>query len=250
MSEFFKITRQEIEWAGRPLILETGRIARQAEGAVLATYGGTSVLCTVVAAREAKPDAEFFPLTVHYQEKTFAVGRIPGGFGRREAKPSDKEVLTSRLIDRPIRPLFPEGFFNEVQVICTTISHDLINEPDIVALIGSSAALALAGVPFKGPVAAARVGYINGEYVLNPTLPDMADSKLDLVVAGTSSGVLMVESEASELSEEIMLGAVNFGHKAFQPIIKAIETLKKAAGKPDWATPVISADYDALFKKS
>lgn len=249
MSNFFSITKEEVDFGGRKLTLETGRIARQAEGSVLASYGDTTVLCTVVAAKKASPGQSFFPLSVHYQEKTFAVGRIPGGYNKREGKPSEKEVLVSRLIDRPIRPLFPEGFFNEVQVVCTVLSHDLINEPTIPAMIGASAALALSGVPFMGPVACAAIGYIDGEYVLNPTLEQSASSKLDLMVAGTTEGVLMVESEAKELSEEIMLGAVDFGHKAFQPVIKAILKLKKSAGKKDWAVTGLSDDYKDLFKK-
>jgi polyribonucleotide nucleotidyltransferase len=249
MSEFFSITREELDFAGRKLVLETGRVARQAEGAVLVNYGETSVLCTVVAARKVAEGQGFFPLSVHYQEKTFAVGRIPGGYTKREGKPSEKEVLVSRLIDRPIRPLFPEGFFNEVQVICTVLSHDLVNEPAIAALIGASAALALSGVPFLGPIAGAAVGYVDGAYVLNPTPEQAAVSQLDLVVAGTSDGVLMVESEAKELSEEIMLGAVDFGHAAFQPVIKAIKNLKKKAGKADWEGAGLGPDYQDLFKK-
>jgi polyribonucleotide nucleotidyltransferase len=233
-SDFFQIKRQEIEWAGRKLILETGKVARQATGAVMATYGETTVLCTVVGAKDAKPDADFFPLSVHYQEKAFAVGRIPGGFFKRETKPSEKEVLTSRLIDRPIRPLFPEGFFNEVQVICTVMSYDHENDPDIVALVGASAALSISGIPFLGPVGAARVGYKDGQYLLNATPAEMACSQLDLVVAGTADGVLMVESEAHELSENVMLDAVVFGHKGFQPVLAAIEALKKDVNTPSW----------------
>ncbi|MBX9805403.1 MAG: polyribonucleotide nucleotidyltransferase [Alphaproteobacteria bacterium] len=243
----FKITRQEVKWGNRTLILETGKVARQADGAVLATYGETTVLCTVVAQREPNPNVDFFPLTVHYQEKVFAVGRIPGGFFKREGRPSEKEVLTSRLVDRPIRPLFPEGFRNEVQVICTVLSHDLENDPDVVALVGASAALAISGVPFLGPVGAARVGYANGEYILNPTPSELIESQLDLILAGTKSGVLMVESEAQELSEDIMLGAVEFGHKAFQPIIEAIAKLKDAAGKDDWDLPAPAYDKKAIY---
>ncbi|MBM3469098.1 MAG: polyribonucleotide nucleotidyltransferase [Alphaproteobacteria bacterium] len=239
----FKIAREEIDWGKRKLILEAGKIARQADGAVLITYGETTVLCTVVGQKEANPDVDFLPLTVHYQEKVYAVGRIPGGFFKREGRPSEKEVLTSRLIDRPIRPLFPEKFHNEVQVVCTVLSHDLENDPDIVALIGASAALSLSGVPFLGPVGAARVGYSDGQYVLNPTPTQLENSQLDLVVAGTNSGVLMVESEAQELSEDIMLGAVEFGHQAFQPIIELITRLKKAAGKELWE--VVPPSYDA-----
>ncbi|MDX2113505.1 MAG: polyribonucleotide nucleotidyltransferase [Alphaproteobacteria bacterium] len=230
----FNITRRSIEWGGRTLTLETGRIARQADGAVLATYGNTVVLCTVVGVKEAKSDVDFFPLTVHYQEKAFAAGKIPGGFFKREGKPSEKEVLTSRLIDRPIRPLFPEGFYNEVQVICTLLSHDLENDPDIVALVGTSAALTLSGIPFMGPIAAARVGYKNGEYLLNPTKTQMQDTQLDLVVAGTKRSVLMVESEAKELSEEVMLGAVMYGHKQMQPVMDMIIDMAETAAKDAW----------------
>ncbi len=249
MSNMFKIARQEMNWANRKLILETGKVARQADGAVLATYGETTVLCTVVAQKEPNPAVDFFPLTVHYQEKVYAVGRIPGGFFKREGRPSEKEVLTSRLVDRPIRPLFPAGFRNEVQVICTVLSHDLENDPDIVALVGASAALAISGVPFFGPVGAARVGFVDGEYVLNPTPAQLADSQLDLIVAGTKGGVLMVESEAQELPEDIMLGAVEFGHNAFQPIIDAIAKLKAAAGKEDWGLPLLPYDADAIYAK-
>src|SRR5579864_5772609 len=211
----FDIQRVEIDWAGRKLTLETGKFARQADGAVLATYGETTVLATVVAARQSKPGQDFFPLTVDYQEKAFAAGKIPGGFFKREGRPSENETLVSRLIDRPIRPLFPDGFRNEVQVVATVLSHDLENDPDIVAMVGCSAALTLSGIPFFGPVAAARVGYRNGQYILNPTDSEIEDSDLDLVVAGTSEGVLMVESEAKELTEDVMLGAVNFGHSSF-----------------------------------
>src|SRR5438034_6216664 len=227
----FQVFRKELNWGGRRLVLETGKIARQADGAVLATYGETTVLCTAVASRSAKPGQDFFPLTVNYQEKTFAAGKIPGGFFKREGRPSEKETLTWRLIDRPIRPLFAPGFLNETQVICTVLSHDLENDPDIVALVGSSAALTLSGIPFLGPIAGCRVGYIDGEYVLNPTLDQLPNSQLDLVVAGTVEGVLMVESEAKELSEEIMLGAVMFGHRHFQPVINAIIQLAEKSAK-------------------
>ena len=199
----FNVQRKELNWGGRKLVLETGRIARQADGAVLATYGETIVLCTAVAAEAAEAGQDFFPLTVNYQEKTFAAGKIPGGFFKREGRPTEKEMLTSRLIDRPIRPLFAPGFRNETQVVCTVLSHDLENDPDVVAMIGASAALTISGIPFLGPIAAARVGYVDGQYVLNPTAARTAATpQLDLVVAGTAEGVLMVESEAKELSEE------------------------------------------------
>src|SRR5262245_48985904 len=190
----FETFRKEIQWGGRKLVLETGRIARQADGAVLARYGDTIVLCTVVCEKSPRPGVDFFPLTVNYQEKTFAAGKIPGGFFKREGRPSEKEILTSRLIDRPIRPLFASGYRNETQVICTTLSHDMENDPDIVAMIGASAALTISGIPFLGPIGAARVGYIDGEYVLNPRLDQLPQSALDLVVAGTGGGVLLVES--------------------------------------------------------
>ena len=227
----FDIQREELNWCGRNLVLETGRIARQADGAVFASWGETTVLATVVAAKAAKPGIDFFPLTVHYQEKSFAAGRIPGGFLKREGRLSDKETLTSRLIDRPIRPLFPDGFRCETQIIVTVLSHDLETDPDILALVAASAALTLSGVPFMGPVGAARVGYIKGEIKVNPTIDEMKDSALDLVVAGTGEAVLMVESEAKELSEEVMLGAVMAGHKAFQPVIDAIIRLAERAAK-------------------
>ncbi len=230
----FNITKKSIEWGGRTLTLESGRIARQADGAVLATYGNTVVLCTVVAAKTPKPDVDFFPLTINYQEKAFAAGKIPGGFFKREGKPSEKEILTCRLIDRPIRPLFPEGFYNETQIVCTLLSHDLENDPDVVSLIGASAALTISGVPFMGPLAAARVGYIDGQYALNPTKQQLAESKLELVVAGTKRSVLMVESEARELSEETMLGAVMFGHKQMQPVMDMIIELAEACAKDPW----------------
>ena len=227
----FDIVRKEIEWGGRTLSVETGRIARQADGAVLVTYGESSVLCTAVGEKAPREGIDFFPLTVHYQEKTFAAGKIPGGFFKREGRPTEKEVLTSRLIDRPIRPLFHKSYRNETQVICTTVSHDLENDPDIAALIGASAALTISGIPFLGPIAAARVGYIDGEYVLNPTADQLAESELDLVVAGTSEGVLMVESEAHQLSEDIMLGAVMFGHEAYQDVIDLIISVAERAAK-------------------
>ena len=233
----FKEYRKEIEWGGRPLILETGKIARQADGAVMATYGDTKVLCTVVGETSPRPGLDFFPLAVHYQEKTFAAGKIPGGFFKREGRPSEKETLTSRLIDRPIRPLFAKGFSNETQVICTVLTHDLENDPDIVAMVGTSAALTISGLPFMGPIGGARVGHINGEYILNPPLDEMPNTDLNLVVAGTRDGVLMVESEASQLSEEMMLGAVMFGHQGMQPVIDAIIELAEACAKEPREVP-------------
>jgi polyribonucleotide nucleotidyltransferase len=241
----FKIYRKEIEWGGRKLTLEAGHIARQADGAVMATYGDTVVLCTAVGQRAPKPGVDFFPLTVNYQEKAFAAGKIPGGFFKREGRPSEKEVLTSRLIDRPIRPLFAEGYRNETQVVCTTLSHDLENDPDIVAMIGASAALTISGIPFLGPIGAARVGYIDGKYVLNPRLDELENSSLDLVLAGTTEGVLMVESEAGELSEEIMLGAVTFGHENFQPVIRAIIELAEQCAKEPWPLPEKGPEYES-----
>src|SRR5512144_179293 len=230
-TDMFNKHSVEIDWGGRPLKLETGKIARQADGAFVATYGETVVLATVVAAKAPREGVDFLPLTVDYQEKTYAAGRIPGGFFKREGRPSEKETLVSRLIDRPIRPLFVPGFLNETQIVCTVLSHDLENDPDIVSMIGASAALTLSGIPFMGPIGGCRVGYINGEYVLNPTLDQLPRSQLDLVVAGTGEGVLMVESEAKELSEEVMLGAVMFGHRSFQPVIDAIIGLAEACAK-------------------
>ena len=227
----FKHHKVEIEWGGRPLTLETGKVARQADGAVLATYGESVVLATVVSAKEPKPGIDFFPLTVNYQEKTFAAGKIPGGYFKREGRPTEKETLVSRLIDRPIRPLFADGYKNDTQVIVTVLQHDLENDPDILSMVAASAALTLSGVPFMGPIGGARVGYIGGEYVLNPHIDEMPESKLDLVVAGTSDAVLMVESEAQQLSEEVMLGAVMFGHRSFQPVIDAIIKLAEVAAK-------------------
>ncbi len=240
----FQISRKELLWGGRKLVLETGKIARQADGAVLATYGETTVLATAVAQKTVKPGVDFFPLTVNYQEKTFAAGKIPGGFFKREGRPSEKETLTSRLIDRPIRPLFAHGFTNETQVICTTLSHDLENDPDIVAMVAASAALTISGIPFLGPIGACRVGRIGGEFVLNPQMDEIANSELDLVVAGTGEGVLMVESEAKELSEDVMLAAVMFGHKNFQPVIQAIIELAEACAKDPWALPTPHADKE------
>ncbi|MGH6796915.1 MAG: polyribonucleotide nucleotidyltransferase, partial [Roseiarcus sp.] len=227
----FDIQREELDWCGRRLVLETGRLARQADGAVFATWGETTVLATVVAAKEPKPGQDFFPLTVHYQEKAFAAGRIPGGYLKREGRPSDRETLTSRLIDRPIRPLFPDNFRCDTQVIATVFSYDLETDSDILAMIASSAALTLSGVPFMGPIGAARVGVIKGEIRVNPTVEERKDSSLDLVVAGTADAVLMVESEAQELSEETMLKAVMAGHAGFQPVIQAIIRLAEKAAK-------------------
>ncbi len=227
----FNIHRKEIVWGGSKLVLETGRIARQADGAVLATYGETTVLCTVVAQNKPREGVDFFPLTVNYQEKAFAAGKIPGGFFKREGRPSEKETLVSRIVDRSLRPLFARGFRNETQVICTVLAHDLENDPDIVSLVGASAALAISGIPFNGPVGCARVGYIDGDYVLNPSLKQMADSRLDLVVAGRSDAVMMVESEVQELTEEEILGAVMFAHREFQPVIHAIAELADSCAK-------------------
>ena len=245
----FNYFRKEIDWAGRPLVLETGKIARQADGAVVATYGDTVVLCTAVGAKSVKPGQDFFPMTVNYQEKAYAAGRIPGGFFKREGRPSESETLISRLIDRPIRPLFPENFRNEVQVTATVLSHDMENDPALVALIGCSAALTLSGIPFYGPVGVARVARINDQLVINPTIAEMMESALDLVVAGTSEGVLMVESEASELSEEIMLEAVTAGHAAFQPVIDAIIDLAEHAAKQPWDLEGPTKEQIALRKR-
>src|SRR6201981_411831 len=245
----FNIHSVEIDWGGRPLKLETGKIARQADGAVMATYGETVVLATVVAAKAPREGVDFLPLTVNYQEKTYAAGKIPGGYFKREGRPSEKETLVSRLIDRPIRPLFVKGFKNEVQVVATVLSHDLENDPDIVAMVAASAALTISGVPFMGPIGGARVGYIDGQYVLNPTAADMERSELDLVLAGTSEGVLMVESEAQELSEEIMLGAVTFGHKGFQPVIDAIIELAETCAKEPWSLPEAPANKATIEER-
>ncbi len=247
----FNTTTKSIEWGEETLTLETGKIARQADGSVIATLGETSVMANVTFAKEQKPGQDFFPLTVHYNEKYYAAGKIPGGFFKREARPTEKETLTSRLIDRPIRPLFAPGFKNEVLVICTVLSHDLVNDPDIVAMIAASAALTLSGAPFMGPIAGCRVGYEDGEYVLNPTCDDMhklrenPDQRLDLVVAGTKDAVMMVESEAYELSEAEMLGAVNFAHEQIQPVIDLIISLAEDAAKEpfDFQPP----DYSELY---
>ncbi|MBM6593868.1 polyribonucleotide nucleotidyltransferase [Microvirga pudoricolor] len=245
----FDIQREELIWAGRKLVLETGQVARQADGAVVATYGETTVLATVVSAKEPKVGIDFFPLTVNYQERTYAAGRIPGGYFKREGRPTEKETLVSRLIDRPIRPLFADGYRNDTQVVVTVLSHDLENDPDIVGMVAASAALTLSGVPFMGPVGAARVGYIGGQYKLNPSLQEMEETTLDLVVAGTADAVLMVESEAKELSEDVMLGAVMFGHKHFQPVIEAIIRLaEKAAKEPrDYQPADVSAVETAVL---
>lgn len=249
----FDEVKKSIQWGQETLTLETGKIARQADGSVIATLGETSVMANVTFAKEPKPGQDFFPLTVHYQEKFYAAGKVPGGFFKREARPSEKETLTSRLIDRPIRPLFAPGFKNEVLVICTVLSHDLVNDPDIVAMIAASAALTISGVPFMGPIGAARVGFVDGEYVLNPEVSDMdnlrqnPEQRLDLVVAGTKDAVMMVESEAYELSEAEMLGAVKFGHEQMQPVIDLIIQLAEAAAKEpfDFQSP----DYSALYTR-
>ena len=230
----FDIHRVEIEWGGRKLTLETGQMARQADAAVYAQYGETSVLATVVAAKTPRSGIDFFPLTVNYQEKTYAAGKIPGGFFKREGRPAEKETLTSRLIDRPIRPLFVKGFKNETQVVITVLSHDMENDPDVLGMVAASAALTLSGVPFLGPIAAARVGLIGGELVLNPMIDEMQESELDLIIAGTQDAVMMVESEAKELPETQMLEAVMFGHKHFQPVIQAIIKLAETAAKEPW----------------
>ncbi|MCB1516253.1 MAG: polyribonucleotide nucleotidyltransferase, partial [Hyphomicrobiaceae bacterium] len=227
----FDSHKVELNWGGQPLTLETGKIARQADGAVLASLGDTTVLATVVSAKSAKEGQDFFPLTVNYQEKAFAAGKIPGGYFKREGRPTEAETLISRLIDRPIRPLFPNGYKNETQVVITVLQHDMENEPDVLAMVAASAALTISGIPFMGPIGAARIGYIDGEYVLNTPIHRRDDSRLDLVMAGTADAVLMVESEASELSEEIMLGAVMFGHEQSQKVIDAIIKLAEMAAK-------------------
>ena len=233
----FDIYKKEITWGGRPLSIETGKIARQAGGAVVVTYGETIVLATVVADKNPKPDLDFFPLTINYMEKTYAAGKIPGGYFKREGRPTEKETLTSRLIDRPVRPLFPDNFRNETQVVCTVLSHDLENDPDVVAMIGASAALTLSGLPFFGPIGGARVGYKDGEYILNPTPAELTEGDLNLVVAGTSEAVLMVESQAKELSEEVMLGAVMYGHAEMQPVIDMIISLAEECARDPWELP-------------
>jgi len=249
----FNVTKKSIQWGQETLTLETGKIARQADGSVVATLGETSVMANVTFARAPKPGQDFFPLTVHYQEKTYAAGKIPGGFFKREGRPSEKETLTSRLIDRPIRPLFVDGFKNEVLVIATVLSHDLVNDPDIVAMIATSAALTISGVPFMGPIGAARVGFANGGYVLNPDVADMdnlrsnPEQRLDLVIAGTKDAVMMVESEAYELTEAEMLGAVKFGHDAMQPVIDLIIDFAEEAAKEPFEFQ--APDYSALYAK-
>ena len=243
----FKISRQEIEVEGKKIILETGKIARQADGAIIATCGETVVIATAVGAKKVNPEVDYFPLQVNYQEKYYAAGRIPGGYFKREARPTEAETLISRLIDRPIRPLFPDEFRNEVQVLPTVLSYDGVNEPDILSIIACSAALAISGMPFQGPVGASRVGYIDDKYVLNPSKTELEKSKLDLVVAGTKDAVLMVESEASVLTEEVMLNAVKFGHEKFVPVIEAIEKLVKDCGKEQWI--VEKKDLSKLQKK-
>ncbi|MEC7299717.1 MAG: polyribonucleotide nucleotidyltransferase, partial [Pseudomonadota bacterium] len=248
----FNVTTKTMEWGGETLTLETGKVARQADGTVIATLGETSVMANVTFAKEPKPGQDFFPLTVHYQEKYYAAGKVPGGFFKREARPTEKETLTARLIDRPIRPLFVPGFKNEVLVMCTVLSHDLVNDPDVVAMIAASAALTISGAPFMGPIAGARVGFSDGEYVLNPSVDDMdqlrnnPEQRLDLVVAGTKDAVMMVESEAYELTEDEMLGAVTFAHEQIQPVIDLIISLAEDAAKEpfDFTPP----DYSDLFE--
>jgi len=243
----FKIHKQEINLDGKKIILETGKIARQADGAVIATCGETVVIATVVAAKQVNPETDYFPLSVNYQEKYYAAGKIPGGYFKREARPTEKETLISRLIDRPMRPLFPENFRNEVQVLPTVLSYDQENEPDILSIIASSAALAISGLPFKGPVGASRVGFVDDKYILNPTKTELKKSKLDLVVAGTKDAVLMVESETSGLTEKEMLNAVKFGHEKFIPVVKAIENLTKDCTKEPWISE--KKDLSKLKKK-
>ncbi len=245
----FREVRKEMMWGGRKLVLETGKISRQAAGSVVVTYGQTVVHGTVCAAKEVKADQDFFPLTVNYQEKYYATGKVPGGFMKREGKPSEREVLISRLIDRPIRPLFPDAFKNEVQVVCTVLAHDKQTDSDVVAMIAASAALAVSGIPFLGPIGAAKIGYKDGQYILNPTIEQQQTSDLELAVAGTKEGVLMVESEANELSEEVMLGAVMFGFENFQPVIDLINELKNEAGKEAWEMPVFPPEFDALYAR-
>ena len=249
----FEIKKEEITVNGKKITLETGKIARQADGAIIATCGETVVIATAVGAKKVAEGQDYFPLSVNYQEKYYAAGKIPGGYFKREARPTEAETLISRLIDRPIRPLFPSGFMNEVQVLPTVLSYDGENQPDILAMIASSAALAISGLPFQGPIAASRVGFNNGNYILNPSPKDLENSSLDLVVAGTKDAVLMVESEASGLSEKEMLDAVKFGHESFVPIIEAIEKLAKKAAKSKWEVEVannsIKKKIKAKFEK-
>ena len=248
----FEVTTKSMKWGDDTLTLETGKVARQADGSVIATLGETSVMANVTFAKEQKPGQDFFPLTVHYQEKYYAAGKIPGGFFKREARPSEKETLTARLIDRPMRPLFVSGFKHEVLIMCTVLSHDLVNDPDIVAMIAASAALTLSGIPFKGPVAGCRVGYVQGNYVLNPNVDDMdnlrmdPDQRLDLVVAGTKDAVMMVESEAYELTEDEMLNAVLFAHEQIQPVIDLIIDLAEDAAKEPFT--YVAPDYSELYR--
>ena len=243
----FKIHKEELEVNGKKLTLETEKVARQADGAIIATLGETVVIATAVGAKKLNEGQDYFPLSVNYQEKYYAAGKIPGGYFKREARPTEAETLISRLIDRPIRPLFPSSFMNEVQLLPTVLSYDGENQPDILSIIASSAALAISGLPFQGPIAASRVGYKDGKYLLNPSIEELKESELDLVVAGTKDAVLMVESETSGLSEKIMLDAVKFGHEKFLPIIGAIEKLAKKAGKPKWEVEEI--DHSEIKKK-
>ena len=244
----FEVFKKEIDFGGKTLTLETGKIARQADGAVLATMGGTTVLCAVTAKKETKEGQDFFPLSVHYVEKAYAAGKVPGGFRKREGMPSEFETLTSRLIDRPIRPLFPENFLNEVQIICTVVSHDMVHPSDMVAMCGVSAALTISGVPFMGPIGGARVAYTDGKYILNPTLEEMENTDLDLVVAGTHEGVLMVESEAQELDEKTMLDAVKFGQDGYKSVIDGIIDLAEMCAKDPWDIPDVPAEITKLNK--
>jgi polyribonucleotide nucleotidyltransferase len=253
----FDITKKEMQWGEETLTLETGRVARQADGSVIATLGETTVMANVTFAKEPKPGQDFFPLTVHYQEKYYAAGKVPGGFFKREARPTEKETLTARLIDRPIRPLFVPGFKNEVLVMCTVLSHDLVNDPDIVAMIAASAALTISGAPFMGPIAGCRVGFEDGEYILNPTVDDMQglrnnpEQRLDLVVAGTKDAVMMVESEAYELTEAEMLGAVTFAHEQIQPVIDLIIAGRRSGeGTVRLQPPDYSALFDAVRRRA
>src|ERR1700743_1831933 len=249
-TEMFNVQKESFEWGGRTLTLETGKVARQADGSVLATYGETIVLATVVGAPNPKEGVDFFPLTVNYQERYYAAGKIPGGYFKRERAPTERETLTSRLIDRPIRPLFAEGYRNETQVVVQVLSHDMENDPDILGLVAASAALTISGVPFMGPIGAARVGFIDGEYRLNPLVDDMPNSKLDLVVAGTADAVLMVESEAQELDEPTMLGAVMFGHREMQAVIDMIIRLAEKGAKDPRPVPEdIHAPMREMLKK-